>query len=259
MLPDRRYHSRVMTYSMPPGTQLSLFSPGSAGSPWPVRRSARARRLSARVFIDGRVEIVAPVRATAGRIQDFIDRHRQWIEKRSGEAGAAAASIEQPFPPAAIDLAAFGERWQLRSTEGPSRLRIVAPGVLEAGAGPTGRAGLQPQLLAWLVGHVRQRLGDALREAAQQHGFSFSRLELRRQRTRWGSCSVRGTISLNVCIAFQRPEVMQYLLVHELAHTRHMNHSPAFWACVASCCPDWQSCDRELLQGWRHVPGWVFR
>ncbi len=52
---------------------------------------------------------------------------------------------------------------------------------------------------------------------------------------------------------------MQYLLVHELSHTRHMNHSPAFWACVANCCPDWQVFDRELLQGWRRVPSWVFR
>ena len=57
---------------------------------------------------------------------------------------------------------------------------------------------------------------------------------------------------------FQRPEVVRYLLIHELAHTRHMNHSGAFWSCVAACCPGYQALDRELLGGWRQVPGWVF-
>jgi predicted metal-dependent hydrolase len=52
---------------------------------------------------------------------------------------------------------------------------------------------------------------------------------------------------------------MRYLLLHELAHTRHMNHSRAFWARVESTCPDWRALDRELRRGWERVPGWVFR
>ena len=81
---------------------------------------------------------------------------------------------------------------------------------------------------------------------------------LRRQRTRWGSCSAAGTISLNVCLMFQRPEVVRYLMVHELCHRRHMNHSDRFWQLVESFEPGWRALDAELLKGWRHVPGWVF-
>ena len=88
---------------------------------------------------------------------------------------------------------------------------------------------------------------------------SPARLQVRCQRTRWGSCSRRGTISLNVCLLFQPPEVLRYLLVHELAHLRHMNHSARFWAEVARHEPDWKALDRELLQGWRRVPSWMFR
>lgn len=52
---------------------------------------------------------------------------------------------------------------------------------------------------------------------------------------------------------------MRYLLLHELAHTHHMNHSRAFWARVEATCPDWRALDRELMRGWERVPGWVFR
>jgi predicted metal-dependent hydrolase len=83
-------------------------------------------------------------------------------------------------------------------------------------------------------------------------------VQIRRQRTRWGSCSVKGTISLNVCGIFQEPDVLRYLLIHELSHTRHMNHSRRFWSLVESLEPDYRRLDRELLQGWQRVPGWMF-
>ena len=106
--------------------------------------------------------------------------------------------------------------------------------------------------------HCRARLEAELHAVAAQTGLVFRRMALRRQRTRWGSCSTRGTISLNVCLAFQSREVLHYLLIHELSHTLHMNHSAAFWGCVANHCPDWQRLDRELVAGWRAVPRWVF-
>lgn len=106
--------------------------------------------------------------------------------------------------------------------------------------------------------HCRERLEAELLAVAAQTGFVFRRMSLRRQRTRWGSCSTRGTISLNVCLAFQSRDVLRYLLIHELSHTLHMNHSAAFWGCVANHCPDWQRLDRELVAGWRVVPRWVF-
>jgi predicted metal-dependent hydrolase len=69
---------------------------------------------------------------------------------------------------------------------------------------------------------------------------------------------VRGTISLNACLLFQRAEVVDYLIVHELMHVGHMNHSARFWQAVEKHCPQWRALDRELLQGWRNVPRWPF-
>jgi predicted metal-dependent hydrolase len=113
-------------------------------------------------------------------------------------------------------------------------------------------------LRRWLTDKAREFLGPALQVCARELGFEFKRVLVRRQRTRWGSCSTRGTISLNCCLLFQRPPVVRYLLIHELVHTLHMNHSHRFWQRVARHCPDYSSLDRELLDGWRRVPSWVF-
>jgi hypothetical protein len=65
-------------------------------------------------------------------------------------------------------------------------------------------------------------------------------------------------VSLNCCLVFQPPEVVRYLLLHELCHTRHMNHSRRFWQLVARFEPNHRTLDRELLGGWQNVPAWVF-
>jgi predicted metal-dependent hydrolase len=100
-------------------------------------------------------------------------------------------------------------------------------------------------------------LSPWLDRVASAMGLDYGRIQIRRQRTRWGSCSRSGTISLNACLMFQPPEVVNYLLIHELAHTRHMNHSRRFWRLVESHEPRWRQLDAALTCGWRAVPGWA--
>jgi len=110
----------------------------------------------------------------------------------------------------------------------------------------------------WLLDAGKRRLVPWLAEVAIHQGFAYSRAQVRRQRTRWGSCSRSGTISLNVCLLFQQPAVVRYLFIHELSHTRHMDHSDRFWATVGQHEPDWKVLDKELTRGWQGVPDWVF-
>jgi len=81
---------------------------------------------------------------------------------------------------------------------------------------------------------------------------------IRRQRSRWAAASTRGTISLNCCLMFQRPQVVRYLMVHELSHTVQMNHSRRFWQIVAGIAPTIDGSIASLLDGWPRVPSWVF-
>jgi len=227
---------------------------------WVLRRSNRARRLAVRIHHDGGVEVVVPRGVTEATVAGFLQRHQQWIESKLQSRSAPAPP--QPFPPANIALPGLGESHRLHHAGGRGRQGVVtvAPGVLSLAGnwGAAEPATARRALLRWLLEHSRAALEPRLAEIAQAGGFHFRSLQLRRQRTRWGSCSSRGVISLNVCSVFQSPQVLRYLMVHELAHTRHMNHSAAYWRTVAEHCTDWQRLDRELTRGWQHVPTWIF-
>ena len=223
-----------------------------------IRVSARARRLSIRVYPDARVECVVPPRVRPREIEAFIAAHREWIESRRAIA-LRNRPAPQPFPPAVIDLRMSGEQWRLQVVGGvgPARTCEAGQGILRA-TGSASTPQLRAGLRTWLLRAARTRLEPRVAAIAHAMGVKYSQVSIRRQRSRWGSCSARGTISLNCCLLFQRPEVVDYLIVHELTHVKHMNHSARFWQAVERHCPDWRALDRELVQGWRHVPRWVF-
>jgi predicted metal-dependent hydrolase len=238
---------------------------------WQVRRSLRARRLAVRVFRDGGVEIVAPQRASATQIEAFVTRHRDWIDRQQARHASAVA----PFPPEALDLLALGERWRCEAgavPEGarrhgfiqalPCQVQVEAAGQRKPGGvlrlpAQVGEARQRELLLDWLVRRATETLPGPLMVLAEGLGLPLQRVQVRRQRTRWGSCSTRGTITLNVCLLFQPPEVVRYLYLHELTHMRHMNHSSRFWAAVARLEPAWRELDGELARGWQRVPAWL--
>jgi predicted metal-dependent hydrolase len=233
----------------------------SSHGPPQVRLSRRARRLSIRVYPDARVEVVAPPRAQPRDIERFVASHREWIDEKRAQA-LRNRPEPQAFPPPVIVLRATGEDFLVQLGAGAGRLRInervtQGRGVLsisgERSAGP-----LRKALRAWLMRAARVRLEPRVAALAAATQVPYARVSIRRQRSRWGSCSVRGTISLNACLLFQRPEVVDYLVIHELMHVKHMNHSARFWQAVEKNCADWRALDSELVQGWRHVPRWVF-
>ncbi|HJS89725.1 MAG TPA: SprT family zinc-dependent metalloprotease [Steroidobacteraceae bacterium] len=240
-------------------SQLPLWSDKDATEGWSVRESQRARRLTVRVFHTGRVEVVVPSRTSPRAVERFLERHRPWIERKREEARRRAGP-PVPFPPPQIELAACEESWRVHLSGGPRRARIAcsAPGLLILAGGTDNGQSVRQALRRWLMTRAHQVLSPLLAQCAHELGFSYERILIRRQRTRWGSCSTRGTVSLNCCLLFQRPAVVRYLMIHELVHTLHMNHSRRFWQRVARHCPDYRTLDRELLDGWRRVPGWVF-
>jgi len=241
--------------------QLPLWSDEATEAGWRVRRSRRARRLGVRIFRDGSVEIVAPLGVSPRQVSGFVERHRAWIDRHRQRA----PRVELAFPPTHIELPALGESWQCEwRSELPAGERRVQElageqgGVLQL-CGASDDGALRAALLDWLCERARSALTPMLATLAANLGVEYRRVQIRRQRTRWGSCSAQGTISLNCCLLFHRPAVVRYLLAHELAHRTHMNHGKRFWTLVERYEPDWRNSDRELTRGWNQVPGWVLQ
>lgn len=242
-----------------PAIQLPLFSQGEYNVDFCVRESSRARRLSIKVHADGRVEVVAPRRTRPADVQSFVARHREWIVNTSVEQRNRFPKQDRSLP-ARIDFSAVRQRWSVeyssvpgqvwRSREREECLRL---------SGDTNQPrGAYDLLRRWLAKRGRQHLLPWLRELSSETGLIYETVQIRGQRTRWGSYSSSGTVSLNYCLLFLAPEIVRYLLIHELCHARHMNHSKRYWKLVERYEPDYRVLDRRLTDAWVDVPGWVF-
>ncbi len=224
-----------------------------------VRRSGRAKRLSIKVFPRGRVEVVVPDRTRARDVQAFVEEHRGWIEKTR----AAYAREHPPEPvrlPTRIQLPAIGQQYGVayEPRDEVTGVRFRETGSIVRLSGRTEELNAcTAALKRWLAGVARRHFEPRLVELSIATGNPFARMHVRGQKTCWGSHSSSGTISINYCLLFLSPALVRYLMIHELCHARHMNHSRRFWNHVARFEPDYRRLDRELSDAWKAIPAWV--
>lgn len=247
--------------------QLSLFPDERFPAPekpgelpgFSVRESGRARRLSIKVYPRGRVEVVVPRRTRAADVQSFVADNRDWIA-RAREAFLVDDTEEAFALPEVIELPAIGRRLRVSYAEQAGarsvRWQLNEQGVILRGR--TGDAsGCVEALKRCLASIAKAEFRPRLESLSALTGIPFRRMQVRAQRTCWGSRSSSGTISLNMCLLFVAPPLLDYLMLHELCHGRYMNHSRRFWNLVGRYEPDCRRLDRELGESWRVVPVWM--
>ncbi|WP_324716047.1 SprT family zinc-dependent metalloprotease [Carboxydochorda subterranea] len=117
----------------------------------------------------------------------------------------------------------------------------------------TERRSPEAVLETWLRERARAVIYRRLADLAGRHGFRYRRVFIRDQRTRWGSCSNRGNLSFNFRLIMAPPEVLDYVILHELVHLREPNHSARFWAALARLCPDYRERRRWLRRSERQL------
>jgi len=250
-----------------PAPQLPLFPAEAISAPtkpgetpgFSVRVSTRAKRLSIMVYPRGRVEVVVPKRTRPVDVQNFVNENRDWIS-RSVQSFAAKFGQESCALPAKIHLDGIGRTFVVayRADAALKAVRFRQSGSTVIVYGAIDRQELCVKALRrWLSSVAKRELAPALRELSLDLNLPYLKTHVRAQRTCWGSHSSAGTISINLCLLFVSPEVLRYLMVHELCHGRHMNHSKRFWRLVASHEADYRRLDKELGNSWRAVPGWM--
>lgn len=121
---------------------------------------------------------------------------------------------------------------------------------------------LTPEGLAWLRERLRREAEEMLlprlEEYAARYGFRYAAVRFRFQRTRWGSCSAKGNINLNVGLVFLPEPLVRYVLLHELCHTVALDHSERFWKALFAVEAEALILDKQLRRGQRYVPEWLY-
>jgi len=223
-----------------------------------VRESGRARRLSIKVYPRGRVEVVVPKRTRAAEVASFVAENKDWI-RRARESFATHTPPADYSLPQIIHLVAVGRpvRVCYARKSGASSVRYrYANGQLNLSGRTEDRKSCIDAIRRWLAKTAREEFAPQLRSLSRLTGTPYGKLQIRAQRSCWGSRSASGTLSLNLCLLFLDPPLVRYLMIHELCHGRHMNHSLRFWKMVARFEPGYRRLDRALGEGWRQVPAW---
>jgi hypothetical protein len=208
-------------------------------------RSLRARNYRLTLRKDGTAVATIPARGSEPEARRFVEAHRDWLER---------ARARQARKPRAAEVWTVGTAvlWRGEMTE----VRVASA----AGEGikPTvclaadvfRVASLEGDLRAPLEAQFARRAKIELPartwELAAETGANVKHVTVRNQRSRWGSCSAGGTISLNWRLVQAPDSVRDYIIYHELMHLREMNHSDRFWARVAEVCPWWRDAEKWL-------------
>lgn len=196
------------------------------------------------------LSVRAPRWTTVGEVEAFIHEKSSWVLDKLRASRERVGALERARTVWA-DGAEFdflGQRVCLRLDPAHAFKQVGAvlvPG--EVGAMSTlwlglannaGETQIRDAAQAWLMRQAQQVFAESLQRFAPQLGVSYKTLRLSSAGTRWGSASADGTIRLNWRLVHLKPEMIDYVVVHELSHLRHMDHSPQFWDVVASVLPD---------------------
>lgn len=212
--------------------------------PMLLTRNPRARRFILRLRQDGSARVTIPRGGSIAEAKRFAERNANWL---AGQLQRLAARPSRPKEwTIGTEILFRGETVKLEAgmngESGTIRFGSEAIRVAE----PTG------DLRRAVVGHLwklaARELPPRVLEFAAMHQLQANRVTVRNQQSRWGSCSRRGTISLNWRLIQSPAFVQDYIILHELCHLRHMNHSRRFWREVERVCPDFQTAERWLKQ-----------
>jgi predicted metal-dependent hydrolase len=222
--------------------QVELLRLGAGEVPLHLVRNGRARRYVLRVRRDGAVRVTIPRGGSREFALEFVQQNRAWIEREIERRAAASAWAGAWRDGSAILL--HGEEVRL-TVQVTGELALVRFGehVLSV---PVETSDVRPAVENYLWSLAEEELPPRVAQLAELHQLTYRRVVIRSQRSRWGSCSPKQTISLNWRLIQAPPAVRDYMILHELMHLREMNHSARFWRAVEAACPDYVKAEAWL-------------
>jgi predicted metal-dependent hydrolase len=208
-----------------------------------LARNRRARRYVLRLRPDGTARVTVPRGGSPAEAQRFATKNIPWLERQ-----LLRQACHRPRATWSLgsEILFRGETLRLEQVQ-QDRRDLVRFGAVRLPVDHL-TADLRPEVERYLWRLARRELPARVLELAALHHFTVCQVTVRNQRSRWGSCSRHGTISLNWRLLQAPPSVLDYIILHELAHLKEMNHSRRFWREVERLCPDFTQAERWLKE-----------
>jgi hypothetical protein len=213
---------------------------GSRTVPYTLKVSTRARQLRVTIA-NGQMSVTVPRGLRWGNVERFLQEHAQWILAKLDQPAKRKAAPALPKDVILVRGAATRmERVEEKERKSRAKVELTKDRlIVHVPAGS--RTHTLTYAEDWLREQARGVIADIVKRQATRMNARPASLTIRDQRTRWGSCSTRGTLSFNWRLVMAPPAVMEYVVIHELAHLFQPNHSKDFWAVVARYAPDFKA------------------
>ena len=205
----------------------------------PIDRLVRSRRKTIALVLsrDGRLTVCAPLHMPEAKIHTFVESHAGWIDKNRARLQAAAPPPARRY----VDGETFpylGQVYPLFIVPARSPALVFDGQAFRLAKSSLPKA--EEAFVRWYKQQARLVLAERVLTIAGKHGVRYQKLRISSARTRWGSCSSIGTLSFTYRLVMAPEDVMDYVVMHELVHTRVRNHSKTFWNKVAELMPDYK-------------------
>lgn len=240
----------MMTYEMPPNAWPPRYT---------IKRHRRAKNVKLRTSESYGLEITVPHRFNIKNIPSILEENKIWLEKQLAKV---AVSMPQPLPEV-IELKAVSRIWKMiyvNKSEAKIKLiqrhqlnELVLYGHIDD------KHICKMKMKVWLKNQAKKDLPALLDEVSNMMQIPYSKVTIRSQKTLWGSCTIDKSINLNYKLLFLPAHLVKHVLIHELSHIIHHNHSDQFWHLVADYDKEWKSNRRELKSADTFLPQWLNR
>ena len=222
-----------------------------------LRISSRAKHARITIKPSRQIEVVLPLGMPSSEADKLVLQQQQWIERTLMRMQQQAPAVDAGLP-AYIELRAIAEQVHVVQVAMQKKPLIWNQDILQLSVCDD-EAGVPKLLRDWLKVYAKECLPDLLKKVALDMQVDYRDVSVRLQKARWGSCSMQRNISLNAKLLLLPPKIVRYVLVHELSHLKHMNHSASFWQYVEQFEPDYRKSRAELRQLSMALPAWLYR
>jgi len=222
-----------------------------------LRISSKAKYARITIKPSRQIEVVLPLGMPKREADKLVQQQQDWIKRTLARMQRQAPVKSDSAAPTCIELPAMGEQVQVVYMAVQKKLVVWQQETSQLLI-CSDKACVPELLRNWLKGYAKEYLPALLEKVASEMHVDYRAVSIRLQKARWGSCSMLGNISLNAKLLLLPPEIVRYVLVHELSHLEHMNHSAEFWQYVERFEPTYRKRRYELRQLSMALPLWLY-